>query len=61
MVSARVEDRIFYCISIVVPYRMHQMPMSGNNIGPKSVVLVLVNQYLSWQIKTTPMKATIMF
>jgi hypothetical protein len=51
MVSGRVGDRNFYCISIVIPYRMHQVPMLGNNMGPKSVVLVLVNQYLSWANK----------
>jgi len=30
---------------------MRQMPMSGNNKGPKSVVLVVVNLYWSWANK----------
>lgn len=51
MVSARVENRILYCISIVVPYRMRQMPMSGNNMALKSLVLVIVNLYWSWANK----------
>lgn len=51
MVSASVENRILYCISIVVPYRMRQMPMSGNNVGPKSVMQGVVNLYWSWANK----------